>query len=86
MITVPVVGFLASVSVIVGDEGKLPPLVGVVMEAIPEVGVVPPPGKLPTAVTVYVVSGVSPVTGQSLGLMHVTVIGLPPPMGVRVIV
>ena len=53
MTTVPSVGLLALVSVMVGDAvGLSVPASGVVMEAVPEAGVVPPPGRLPTAVTV----------------------------------
>ena len=82
MTTVPEKGLVALVSVMeMGAGVPFAPLAGVVMEATPEAGVVPPPGRLPTAVTAYVVSGVSPVTGQSLGLAHVTVMGVPPPTG-----
>ena len=50
---VPAVGLLAVVSVMAGDAvGLSLPLSGVMMEAVPEAGVVPPPGRLPTAVTV----------------------------------
>jgi len=53
MTTVPDVGLVAEVSVIAGDAvGLSLPLSGVVMEAVPEAGVVPPPGRLPTALTV----------------------------------
>jgi len=52
MTTAPVVGLLAEVSVMAGEAGPGLPLVGVVKELVPEAGVVPPPGKLPTALAV----------------------------------
>ena len=53
MDTVPLKGLVALVSVILGEAGVPPaPLVGVVRDAVPEAGVVPPPGRLPTADTV----------------------------------
>jgi hypothetical protein len=53
MTTVPAVGLVAMVSVMVGDAvGLSLPSSGVVMEAVPDAGVVPPPGRLPTAVAV----------------------------------
>ena len=53
MDTVPLKGLVALVSVILGEAGVPPaPLVGVVRDAVPEAGVVPPPGRLPTAETV----------------------------------
>jgi hypothetical protein len=53
MTTVPDVGVLAEVSVMAGDAvGVSLPSSGVVMEAVPDAGVVPPPGRLPTALAV----------------------------------
>ena len=50
MDTVPVKGLVALVSVMVGAACvPLAPLVGVVREAEPEAGVVPPPGRLAPA-------------------------------------
>jgi hypothetical protein len=84
MDTVPVKGLVPLVLVMEGDAG--PELVGVVREPVPEAGVVPPPGRLPTATTAYVVSGARPVMGHLSGLAQVTLIGEPPPTGVRVTV
>jgi len=86
MVTVPEVGVGAVVSVMVGASGPGLPSVGVVSVAVPDAGVVPPPGRLPTASMVYAVSGVRPGMGQSRGLVHVTVMGEPPPTGVAVTV
>ena len=48
----PDVGLVAVVPVMVGDAvGLALPASGVVMAAVPEAGVVPPPGRLPTALT-----------------------------------
>lgn len=74
----PDVGLVADVAVIVGF------IFGVVKDDVPVTAVVPPPGRFPTAWTVYEVPGVRPVIGQSSGLAHVTVMGEPPPTGVRV--
>ena len=52
MTTVPAVGLLAEVSVMAGESGPGLPSVGVVKKLVPEAGVVPPPGRLPTATTV----------------------------------
>ena len=51
MTTVPVVGLWALVWGMVGEEGPGLPSVGVVMDATPVAGTVPPPGSFPTAVT-----------------------------------
>lgn len=85
MVTRPVVGLVPLELVMIGDAGvPLEPLVGVVRDAVPEAGDVPPPGRLPTAVTAYVVSGVRPGTVQFEGLTQTTTTGEPPPTGVRV--
>ena len=71
---------MAEVSIIVGLS------FGVTSDEVPVTTVVPPPGRLPIAWAVYVVPGVRPVMGQSMGFTHVTVMGLPPPAGVSVTV
>lgn len=80
MTTVPEVGLSADVSVMVGLN------LGVAKDDIPVAAVAPPPGRLPTAWAVYVVPGVRPVIGQSLGLLQFTATGVPPPTGVSVTV
>ena len=43
-----------------------------------------PDAVVAVAVTSYVVPGARPVSLQSYGTLHVTVMGVPPPMGVAV--
>ena len=76
----PEVGLVADVSIIAGLS------LGVTRDEVPVTTVVPPPGRLPIAWAVYVVPGVRLVTGQSKGLTHVTIMGLPPATGVSVTV
>ena len=47
-------------------------------------GVAFPEGPVAVAVTAYDVPGDRPVTTQSVGTSHVTVMGLPPPLGAAV--
>ena len=57
---------------------------GVVMVCGADGGVGWPDAVVAVAVTSYVVPGARPVSVQSYGTAHVTVMGVPPPMGVAV--
>ena len=79
--TWPEVGPVATAVSIAGDAG--PAGVDTVRE--PSTGIVAPPGSVATAVAVYVVLGASPEK-SAMEDREVTVIGDPPPTGVRVTV
>jgi hypothetical protein len=81
MVTAAVVGL---VGVAVFSAGEPEPA-GVDTVRVPSTGRVVPPGRVATAVTVYVVLGVRPEK-SAMGVGEVTVIGEPPPTGVSVTV
>ena len=81
MVTVAVVGLVGVAELSAGEVGPA----GVDTCGEPSTGTLVPPGRVATALTVYVVPGARPEKSTT-GVGDVTVMGEPPPTGVSVTV